>query len=137
MKTSYVPSRLLSGESELLRRHSFTRWMSRDLLQPANDFLKNLRLLAIYTECSSENLHRYLCWHPPEGCAFEVRSGRTLNQFEEFDRGNIERGWPLLSLHINECDIHSAVWISPNHYDTAKQVLARYGITPASRTLLA
>ncbi len=92
MNYSYTPSKLLPGEGEFLRHHGFTRWMSRDLLQPASDFLKNLRLLAIYVECSSEDLHRYLCWHPPKGCAFEIRSGRTLEQFEEFDRGNLARG---------------------------------------------
>jgi hypothetical protein len=133
MKTSYTPSRLLLGDSEMLRRHSFTRWMSRDLLQPASDFLKNIGLLAIYAECSSEGLFRYLCWHPREGCAFEIRSGRTLAQFEEFDRKNLERGWSLLSLHINECDLYSAVWIFPNQHETAKSVLAAYGITPAGR----
>jgi len=137
MKTTYNPSKMLPGEGELLRRHAFTRWMSRDLLQPASDFLRNLRLLALYAECSPENGHRYLLWHPPEGCGFEVRSGRTLAQFEEYDRGNLARGWVLLSLHINECDIYSAVWISPEHVETAKQVLAGYGITVAARTLLA
>jgi len=139
MKTNYTytPSRLLPGETELLRQHSFTRWMSRDLLQAAGDFLKNLRLLAIYAECSPDGGHRYLLWHPPEGCFFEIRSGRTLEQFEEYDRANIARGWPLLSLHINERDIHSAVWVSANHIETAQKVLAAYGITPASRTVLA
>ena len=134
MQYSYTPSKLLPGEGEILRQHSFTRWMSRDLLQAAADFLKNLGLPAIYVECSSENLHRYLCWNPPEGWGCEVRSGRTLEQFKKFDGGNIERGWPLLSLHINECAVYSAVWISPNHYATAKKILAGYGITPASRT---
>ena len=134
MKGTYTPSKLLSGDTELLRRHSFTRWMSRDLLQPANDFLKNLRLLAIYAETSSDHLHRYLCWHPPQGCAFEVRSGRTFEQFEAFDHTNIARGWALLSLHISECDIYSAVWIGPEHLETAQKVLAAYGITPAGRT---
>lgn len=137
MNYTYTPSKLLPGEGELLRQHGFTRWMSRDLLQAATDFLKNLGLLAIYAECSSENLHRYLCWRPPEGCAVEVRSGRTLEQFEEFDRANIERGRPLLSLHINESAVYSAVWISADHYDTAKKVLASHGITPASRELSA
>ncbi len=39
-----IHSRLLAGDAEILRQCSFTRWMSRDLLQPASDFLKNLRL---------------------------------------------------------------------------------------------
>jgi len=38
-----------------------------------------------------------------------------------------------LSLHINERDIYSAVWISPNCYEVAKTYLAFYGISPASR----
>jgi hypothetical protein len=136
MNYSYTPSKLLPGEVEQLRQHAYTRWMSRDLLQPASDFLKNIGLLAIYAECSSENMHRYLCWHPPKGSAFEVRSGRTREQFEQFDLGNIARGWPLLTLHINEADVHSAVWISADHYETAKKILTSYGITPASRVPL-
>jgi hypothetical protein len=135
MNFTYTPSKLLPGEAGTLRQHGFTRWMSRDLLQAATDFLKNLHLLPIYAECSSDNLHRYLCWHPPQGALVEARSGRTLGQFEEFDRGNIERGWPLLSLHINECDVYSAVWISVDHYETARKVLTGYGITSAVRTL--
>jgi hypothetical protein len=134
MRYTYAPSKMLPGEGELLRQHGFTRWMSRDLLQPATDFLKNLGLLAIYAECSSDNLHRYLCWHPPKDWGGEIRSGRTLEQFEKFDEGNLQRGWPLLSLHVNESSHYSAVWVSPNIYETAKLVLARYGITPASRT---
>jgi hypothetical protein len=137
MKFTYTPSKLLPGDGELLRQHGYTRWMSADLLQPASEFLRNLHLLPLYAECSSEKLYRYLCWHPPAGALFEVRSGRTSGQFEEFDRGNIERGWPLLTLHINESDVYSAVWISANHYETANTILARYGITPASRTPLA
>jgi len=137
MKYTYTPSKLLPGEGEFLRQHSFTRWMSPDLLQAAGDFLKNIGLLAIYAECSPENLHRYLCWHPPENWGCEIRSGRTLDQFETFDSGNLARGWPLLSLHVNERGIYSAVWISPNHYETAKRILTCHGITPAERTLSA
>jgi hypothetical protein len=133
MRYSYTPSKMLPGEGELLRQHGFTRWMSFDLLQPATDFLKNLGLLAIYAECSLDNQHRYLCWHPPEGWGCEIRSGRLLEQFEKFDEGNLQRGWPLLSLHVNESSIYSAVWVSPNIHETAKRVLAQYGITPANR----
>jgi hypothetical protein len=137
MKYTYTPSKLLPGEGEFLRQRGFTRWMSRDLLQPASDFLKNLGLLAIYAECSSENLHRYLCWHPPEGWGCEIRSGRTLEQFETFDSGNLSRGWPLLSLHVNERGIYSAVWLAPNHIEMAQKVMAAHGITPASRPFAA
>ena len=133
MKPCYTPSLLSLGETEILRQHGFTRWMSVDLLQAAAGFLQNLGLLAIYAECSPENLHRYLSWQPAKGCGCEVRSGRTLDKFHEFDRANIERGWPLLSLHINERDIYSAVWISPCHYEAAKAFLAVYGIEPAAR----
>jgi hypothetical protein len=137
VKYTYTPSKLLPGETELLREQGFTRWMSSDLFQAAVEFLRNIGLLPIYTECSPDNRRRCLCWHPPEGCFFEIRSGRTLENFEELDRRNIERGWPLLTLHVNESGVHAAVWVSANHYETAKTVLARYGITPASRELSA
>ena len=135
MSFVYTPSKLLSGEGETLREHGFTRWMSRDLLQAATDFLKNLHLLPIYAECSSDNLHRYLCWHPPKGCVFEIRSGCFQEQFEEFDRRNLARELPLLSLHINERAVYSAVWVTASHYATAEKVLTGYGITSAVRTL--
>ena len=130
---NYEPSRLLSGEGEFLRENSFTRWMSRDLLQATTDFLKNIGLVALYAESSTEGLYRYLCWRAPEGWGLEVRSGRTLEQFEEFDLRNVERGWPLLSLHVNARLVHSAVWIAPHHFELAKKFLAAHGITPAER----
>jgi hypothetical protein len=130
-----VPSRLLPGEGEYLRRHAFTRGMSLDLLQAATEFLRNLRLLPVYAECSGDNLHRYLLWSPPEGCGIEVRSGRTQEQFEAFDLANIDRGWVLVSLHLNEKSLYSAVWISSDHAKAAIRFLESYGITPASRLL--
>jgi hypothetical protein len=130
---NYIPSQTLPGDAELIREHSFTRWMSRDLLQAATDFCKNLGLSSIYSECSPGLVTRYLFWRPPQGALVEVRSGRELDQFQAFDHANAERGWPLLSLHISEYRIHSGVWISPDHYETGKAVLARYGITPAER----
>jgi hypothetical protein len=133
MNYRYEASKLLPGDGEFLREHAFTRWMTRDLRQAAVDFLKHLRLLPIYGECSAEDMHRYLCWNPPVESLCEVRTGRTLEQFEKFDAGNLARGWLLLSLHINERDIYSAVWISPAHYVAAVKVLAGYGITPANR----
>ena len=107
--------------------------MSQDLLQAATDFCKNLGLISIYSECSPEHLTRYLFWRPPQGAYFEIRSGRTEDQFKVFDQANIAKGWPLLSLHINENDLHSAVWVSPDHYEIATAILAFYGITPAQR----
>ena len=132
---SYVPSRVLSGETELLRQYSFTRWMSRDLLQAATDFCRHLGQVALYAEHSPDHLTRYLFWRPPQGAGFEVRSGRCEEQFCAIDQRNAERGWRLLSLHINESDVYSAVWISPDHYGTAVAVLAPYGVTPAQRVL--
>ena len=124
---------MLAGDTERLRQHTFTRWMSRDLLQAATDFCGNLGLTAIYSECSPDHLGRYLFWRLPQDARTEIRSGRTQSQFKMLDRVNIERGWPLLSLHINENDTYSAVWISPGHYKTATAILAIYGITPAQR----
>ena len=128
-----LPSRLLSGETELLRQHSFTRWMSRDLMQAAGDFCRNLGLVPVYCETSPDHLTRYLFLRLPQGAAIEVRSGRSKEKFEEHDRINRERNLRLLSLHINESDIYSAVWISADYFETAKSFLSAHGITCAER----
>ncbi len=135
MKTShrYINSKLRTGDFELLRQHTFTRWMSRDLMQAAGDFCRNLGLVPVYCECSPDHLTRYLFWRMPQGALFEVRSGRTKDKFEEIDSANRERNYRLLSLHINESDMYSAVWISSDHFETAKSFLASHGITVAER----
>jgi hypothetical protein len=131
--TSYIPSRLLGGEAEELRRGSFTRWMSRDLTQAAADFCRSLGLYPAYCECSTEHLTRYVFWRPPSGAAIEVRTGRARDKFEELDRVNRERDWRLLTLHVNESGVHSAVWISKDQFGAAKAFLAAHGIAPARR----
>ena len=133
ISTTYSPSKLVAGNTEILRQHSFTRWMSRDLTQAATDFCRNLGLVPIYCECSTEHLTRYLFWRLPSGAAVEVRSGRAKDKFEEFDRANREKNWRLLSLHVNERDVYSAVWISADHFETAKAFLGAQGITIAER----
>jgi len=130
---TYTPSRLLATETETLRQHSFTRWMSRDLMQAAADFCRNLGLAPLYCECSPDHLTRYLFWKLPQGALLEVRSGRTREKFEEFDRANRERSIQLLTLHVNESDIYSAVWVSLEYFETAKAVLTAHGITCAER----
>jgi hypothetical protein len=97
-------------------------------MQAATDFCKNIGHVAIYAECSSEGLTRYLFWRPSPGTSFEVRSGRAKEQFETFDRANAERGRRLLSLHISEQGLYSAIWISPEHYEEGKSYLAVFGI---------
>jgi hypothetical protein len=62
-----------------------------------------------------------------------VRSGRTREKFEEFEKVNREKGWRLLSLHVNECERYSGVWITPDCFETAKAFLRAHGITPAER----
>jgi hypothetical protein len=131
--SEYTPSRLLPGETELLRQHSFTRWMSRDLMQAAGDFCRNLGLLPIYCETSPDHLTRYLFWRLPQGALCEVRSGRSKEKFEEFDRANRERNFRLLSLHINESDVYSAVWISGDFFETGKAFLTAHGVSCAER----
>ena len=69
-----TPSKLLIGDVAVLREHTLTRWMSRDLTQAAVDFCRNLGLVPAYSECSAEHLTRYLFWQPPQGALFEVRS---------------------------------------------------------------
>jgi hypothetical protein len=129
----YIPSKLGAGELATLREHSFTSWMSPDLKLAASDFNRNICLIALYAECSPTGAVRYLFWRPPQGSLNEVRSGRTLERFKEFDDANVERGWALLSLHVNENQMYSAVWISSCHYDCGVDILAGYGITPARR----
>ena len=131
--TTYVQSKLLPGDSETLRQQSLTRWMSRDLMQAAGDFCRNIGLVPIYCECSPDHLTRYLFWKPPQGAAFEVRSGRTREKFEEFDHVNQQRNLRLLSLHVNESDIYSAVWISADYLETGRAFLKTHGITFAER----
>jgi len=131
--TTYIPSKLLPGDGELLRKHTLTRWLSRDLSQAGVDFCRNLGLVPVYSECSPEHLTRYLFWRPPTGALIEVRSGRTKAKFEEFDQVNRDKNWRLLSLHINESDVYSAVWISSDHFETAKAYLAAHGISTATR----
>jgi hypothetical protein len=103
--------------------------MSRDLTQAAGDFSRNLGLIPAYCEHSPDHLTRYLFWRLPQGAQTEVRSGRTKEKFEEIDRVNREKGWHLVSLHINESDVYSAVWISPDHFETARTFLKAHGIT--------
>ena len=128
---TYIPSKLLNGDIGILREHALTRWMSRDLTQAAVDFCRNLGLVPAYCECSSQHLTRYLFWKPPEGALVEVRSGRARDTFEEFDSVNRERKFRLLSLHINESDVYSAVWISPQHFEAAKAFLTANAISVA------
>lgn len=115
----------------MIRQHSLTRWMSRDLAQAAVDFCRNLGLLPVYTEASSDHLTRYLFWSHPKGEMLEVRSGRTQDVFEKFDAAARNRNSRLLTLHISEGGLYSAVWISAEGFEIAKLYLAAHGITTA------
>ena len=64
----------------------------------------------------------------------EVRSGRTKDRFEAVDAVNHEKRWRLLSLHVNESDVYSAVWIPADHFETAKAFLTAHGITTPERS---
>lgn len=128
---TYTPSILLTGDAAVLRQHALTRWMSRDLTQAAVDFCRNLGLTPIYCECSPGPLTRYLFWSPPPGTLGEVRSGRTKEKFEAIDNATRDQPWRLLTLHVSDARLYSAVWISTEHYETAKAWLAAHGVTPA------
>lgn len=127
---TYVSSKI-ADEETLLREHSLTRWMSRDLMQAAVDFSKSMGLIPLYAETSPTHLTRYLFLRPPPGAILEVRSGREREKFEEYDRVNRERNRGLLSLHINEKSLYSAVWISNEHHAAASRLLTLYGISGA------
>jgi hypothetical protein len=129
----YSASKLAGGDFALLREHTFTRWLSRDLTQAAVDFCRNLGLVPIYSECSADHSTRYLFWRPPPGAHIEVRSGRPQDQFENLDSANRHRNIGLLALHINGTNLYSAVWISADHFETATAYLAALGISVAER----
>jgi hypothetical protein len=107
--------------------------MSHDLTQAAVDFCRNLGLVPIYSESSPNHLTRYLFWSPPQGALIEVRSNRAKDGFEKFDNANRDKQWLLLSLHISDDGLYSAVWIAPDYFETARAFLAAHGITPAER----
>lgn len=132
-QTSYIPSQLQPGESETARQRAFTRWMSRDLLQAATDFCKNIGHVAIYCETTKGGGTRYLFWQMPPGAGCEVRSGRTNEKFGDFDRANQQRDWRLLSLHVSEDELYSAVWLSAPHYEAGVAHLRLFGISPAEK----
>ena len=128
---NYRPSLLSSGPTEILREHTFTRWMSPEDMQTVTKHLRTIGMIALYMECSAEAKRRAIVWRPPAGCYFEVRSGCTREKFLEYERNNLARNCPLLSLHVNETpELYSAVWISNAHLAVGRQVLAGYGITP-------
>jgi hypothetical protein len=128
---TYTPFRLLTGDVSLVLQHAFTRWLSRDLAQPAFDFCRHLGLSPAYCECSPGRLTRYLFWSPPPGILGEIRSGRPKDKFEEIDNATRDKPWRLLSLHISDDGLYSAVWISTEHYETAKAWLAAHGVATA------
>lgn len=107
--------------------------MSRDLRQAAVDFNKNIGLYPLYSETSPDHQTRYLFWRLPKGAVTEIRSGRQKECFDQFDQVNLGRNIKLLSLHVNESDIYSAIWISADFYEEARSVLRTYGITSAEK----
>jgi hypothetical protein len=129
----YIPSRLLTEEVYVARQQSFSRWMPHAFTQPASGFFRKTGLYPVYCEYSNEGHRRYLFWRLPKGAAIEVRSGRVKEKFMEFDRVNQGRDWRLLSLHVNENGIYSAVWVSSEHLGLAKAFLAAFGVVPAER----
>jgi hypothetical protein len=120
---TYTPSKLLTGDVAVLREHTLTRRMSRDLTQAAVDFCRNLGLVPAYSECSPEHLTRYLFWQPPQGALFEVRSGRTKDKFEEIDGTKRDKQWRLLSLHIRNAGLFTEEEFARLSEQTRKRVL--------------
>jgi hypothetical protein len=125
-----VPSRLLDGDLAAARQSAFTHWMKPELRQAAVDFSRTIGLVPIFAETSRDGT-RYLFWHLPNGAKCEVRSGRSKEQFLEFDRASREQGRRLVSLHTSVDSLYSAVWISVEHHALAAEFLKRFGITVA------
>jgi len=129
--TAYSESEL-DPEKDSLRERSFTRWMSRDLKQATVAFCKNICFIPIYAQTREDGMGRYLFWHPPQGTAFEVRSGYSKENFEELLQKAECAGMPLLNLHISRGkeELYSAVWVSVGSATSAIEYLSTYGITP-------
>jgi len=133
LMNQYTPTRILPGDTGLLREHSFTAWLPLEHLQAAGDFGLTIGLLPLYAEHLDRDTGRYLFWSPPAQMEFEVRSGRTESEFRGYDEANATKGLPLLSLHVLADGIYSAVWVSSDHIETADAVLHHYGLTRAQR----
>ena len=138
---TYIPSKILAGNTEILRQHSFTRWMSRDLMQATVDYCKNIGLYPLYCEASPDHLARCLFWRLPQGAITEVRSWRTKRQrFMEHTIKQARRN--NRKLIISSCerrdDVYFCpVWVSSDYCETAKNLFTAYGITCAERKEIA
>lgn len=127
------PSSLLpDGDFVANRERAFTRWMSPAERQAAVESAKRMGLLPLYAETSGEGT-RYLFWALPQGAACEVRSGRSQERIEAFDRANAAKGRRMVSLHASGAPAYSAVWISAEHHAQATEHLRRFGIGAASQ----
>lgn len=131
---NYTSSQPLTPESAEFRERCFTSWLPLEALQAAIDFNLALGLLPIYVEHRDSETGRYLFWHPPDGMEFEVRSGRAEDVFRECDEMASDRGLALLSLHISEDRLYSAVWVAEEHLDSATTSLRGFGLSRASRS---
>lgn len=132
--TAYSESKL-DPEKDFLRERSFTRWMSRDLKQATVAFCKNIGFIPIYAQTREDGKGRYLFWHPPQGTAFEVRSGCSKENFEELLQKAEGASMPLLNLHISRGkeELYSAVWVSVGSATAAIEYLCTYGIRPSQK----
>jgi hypothetical protein len=126
----YVFSRLEQGDTAVARECAFTRWMSKDLLQVAIDFYKNIGHVPVYCESSKQGT-RCILWRMPAGAGCDIRFGCTQDKFFDFNCANEKRDLRLLSLYMSEDELYSAVWVSLRQYDFAVAYLQLFGISPA------
>jgi len=126
---NYQPSLLKNGPYAALRERLFTPWMDVPQLQDSTERMAELGMLAIYSEFLPESGFREIYWRPQVPVFFEVRSGRTLREFLQYQQTNAERGWKLLTLHISgPGDFFSAVWMDDAGHADALPVLEGLGI---------
>jgi len=127
----YTESHLTDSES---REHSFSRWLAPRPLQASVEFNGRIGLVPIYAE-HQEGKGRYVFWQPPTKASIEVRSGRSEQEFKEYDRRASDAGRELLSLHISQGEDkkYSAVWVSIEAIPKAVAVLETHGISKARR----
>lgn len=125
----------LDPEKSSLRERSFTNWMSRDLSQSTVEFCRSIGLIPVYAEAREDGKFRYLFWNPPQGTAFQIKSGNNETTFRELHQKADQAGLILLTLHISDGEnrLYSAVWISPDSQNVACDFLSIYGISATEK----
>lgn len=122
------PSLLENGPLTRLRERLLTPWRNAAEMQAFTTHMRMSEMLPVYAEFSPDLGFREIYWRPQVPVAFEVRSGRTREEFLRYQEVNEARGWSLLTLHLSPGDFFSAVWLDQPGRGDALPVLEGLGI---------